>query len=129
MRRPPGFSQNAIVRGKVERLGRGTKTTCLVLSGAQACGTANQLAPAPNDERKQGNSFLERVSLPMLLRKDEKTMTTEAVQEPQQSWMQTPPATPPLRHAIAQVAEKQTWLDRLAKPCQHWILQLFGQPG
>lgn len=56
-------------------------------------------------------------------------MTTEAVQEPQQSWTQTPPATPPLRHAIAQVAEKQTWLDRLAKPCQHWILQLFGQPG
>jgi nitrite reductase/ring-hydroxylating ferredoxin subunit/uncharacterized membrane protein len=56
-------------------------------------------------------------------------MSTEAIQEQQKSWTQTPPATPPLRHALAQVAEEQTWLDRLAKPFQNGILQLFGQPG
>ena len=56
-------------------------------------------------------------------------MTTEALQEQQRSWAQTPPANPPLRHLIAQVAEQQTWLDRLAQPFQRWVLQLFGQPG
>ena len=56
-------------------------------------------------------------------------MSTEAIQEQQKSWTRTPPATPPLRHAIAQVAEKQMWLDRLAQPFQRWVLQLFGQPG
>lgn len=56
-------------------------------------------------------------------------MSPEAMQEQQKSWTQTPPATPPLRHVIAQVVEQQTWLDQLAKPFQHWVLQLFGQPG
>jgi nitrite reductase/ring-hydroxylating ferredoxin subunit/uncharacterized membrane protein len=56
-------------------------------------------------------------------------MTTEAIQEHQKSWTQTPPANPPLRHALVRLAEEQTWLDTLAKPFQHWVLQLFGQPG
>jgi len=56
-------------------------------------------------------------------------MSTEALQEQQKSWIQTPPSNPPLRHALARVAEEQTWLDRLAKPLQNWVLQLFGQPG
>jgi nitrite reductase/ring-hydroxylating ferredoxin subunit/uncharacterized membrane protein len=56
-------------------------------------------------------------------------MSIEARPEQQQSWMQTPPATPPLRHVIAQFAERQTWLDKLSQPFQKWVLQLFGQPG
>lgn len=56
-------------------------------------------------------------------------MSTEAIQEPQKSWTQVPPATPPLRHAIAQAVEDQMWLEKLATPFQHWVLQLFGQPG
>ncbi len=56
-------------------------------------------------------------------------MTTEALQEQQRSWTQTPPANPPLRHLIAQVAEQQTWLDKLSQPFQRWVLKLFGQPG
>ncbi len=63
------------------------------------------------------------------MRKDQNTMSIEALQEQQKSWTQTPPVTPPLRHIIAQVAERQTWLDRLAQPFQRWVLQLFGQPG
>jgi nitrite reductase/ring-hydroxylating ferredoxin subunit/uncharacterized membrane protein len=56
-------------------------------------------------------------------------MSTEATQEQQKSWTQTPPATPPLRHVIAQFAEQQTWLDKLSLPFQGWVLKLFGQPG
>ncbi len=56
-------------------------------------------------------------------------MSTEAIPEQPKSWTQTPPSNPPLRHALAQVAENQTWLDTLAKPFQSWVLQLFGQPG
>jgi nitrite reductase/ring-hydroxylating ferredoxin subunit/uncharacterized membrane protein len=63
------------------------------------------------------------------MRKDQKTMSTEAMPDQQKSWTQTPPSNPPLRHAIARVAEDQTWLDSLAKPFQRWVLQLFGQPG
>jgi nitrite reductase/ring-hydroxylating ferredoxin subunit/uncharacterized membrane protein len=63
------------------------------------------------------------------MRKDRKTMSTEATQEQQKSWSQTPPATPPLRHAIAAFAEQQTWLDKLSLPFQGWVLRLFGQPG
>ncbi len=56
-------------------------------------------------------------------------MSTETIQEQQHSWTQNPPATPPLRYLIAQVAEQQMWLDRLAQPFQRWVLKLFGQPG
>lgn len=56
-------------------------------------------------------------------------MSSEATQEQQKSWTQTPPANPPLRHALARIAEGQTWLDSLGKPFQTWVLQLFGQPG
>jgi nitrite reductase/ring-hydroxylating ferredoxin subunit/uncharacterized membrane protein len=62
------------------------------------------------------------------MRKDQKIMSTEAMQKQQKSWTQTPPSNPPLRHAIARVAEEQTWIDSLAKPFQKWVLQLFGQP-
>lgn len=56
-------------------------------------------------------------------------MTIEVVQEQQKSWVQTSPATPPLRYAIARIVENQMWLERLAKPFQNWVLRLFGQPG
>ncbi|HEY6539925.1 MAG TPA: DUF2231 domain-containing protein, partial [Ktedonobacteraceae bacterium] len=56
-------------------------------------------------------------------------MSSEVVSPNQQSWTETPPQNPPLRHAIAQVVESQTWLDKLAAPLQSWILKLFGQPG
>jgi len=36
---------------------------------------------------------------------------------------------PPLRYAIGEVVERQTWLDKLANPVQNWLLALFGQPG
>ena len=47
----------------------------------------------------------------------------------QKNWSETPPANPPLRHAIAQVVENQAWVDQLATPVQNWLLQFFGQPG
>lgn len=56
-------------------------------------------------------------------------MSTNAIQKRQRSWAQTPPATPPLRHAIAEIVERQTWLDKLAQPFQGWLTRLFGQPG
>lgn len=56
-------------------------------------------------------------------------MTAEIVQEEQKSWIETPPPSPPLRHAIDQVVESQRWLDKLATPLQNWLLKLFGQPG
>ena len=56
-------------------------------------------------------------------------MTSEVVQGKQKSWAETPPMSPPLRHAVAEVVESQTWLDKLAGPFQSWLLRLFGQPG
>ena len=56
-------------------------------------------------------------------------MSSEIVQGVEKSWAETPPANPPLRHAIGEVVESQTWLDRLANPLQQWLLTLFGQPG
>lgn len=56
-------------------------------------------------------------------------MSSDIVQGVEKSWAETPPAYPQLRHAIGQVVESQTWLDRLAAPFQQWLLTLFGQPG
>ncbi len=56
-------------------------------------------------------------------------MSSEVMSANQQSWAETPPQNPPLRHAIAQVVEHQTWLDKLAAPLQSWLLKLYGQPG
>jgi len=56
-------------------------------------------------------------------------MTSEVIPANQQSWTETPPQNPPIRHLIAQVVESQTWLDKLAAPLQSWLLKLFGQPG
>src|SRR5260370_8198870 len=58
-----------------------------------------------------------------------RAMTAEVVQGEQKSWVETPPPSPPLRHAIGQVVESQRWLDKLATPLQNWLLKLFGQPG
>src|SRR5258708_1659958 len=58
-----------------------------------------------------------------------RAMTAEVVQGEQKSWTETPPPSPPLRHAIGQVVENQRWLDKLATPVQNWLLKLFGQPG
>ena len=56
-------------------------------------------------------------------------MSSEVMPANQQSWTETPPQNPPIRHAIAQVVERQTWLDKLAAPLQSWLLKLYGQPG
>src|SRR5437660_12538403 len=56
-------------------------------------------------------------------------MSSDVIQGEQRSWAETPPMNPPLRHAIGEVVERQTWLDQLAKPIQNWLLTFFGQPG
>lgn len=56
-------------------------------------------------------------------------MSSDVMHTEQQSWTETPPMNPPLRHAIGAVVERQTWLDRLAAPLQNWLLTFFGQPG
>jgi nitrite reductase/ring-hydroxylating ferredoxin subunit/uncharacterized membrane protein len=56
-------------------------------------------------------------------------MSSEVMPGQQKSWTETPPMNPPIRHAIAEVVENQTWLDKLADPFQNWVLKLFGQPG
>ena len=56
-------------------------------------------------------------------------MSSDVMQANQRSWAETPPMNPPLRHAIGEVVERQTWLDQLANPIQNWLLTFFGQPG
>ncbi len=56
-------------------------------------------------------------------------MSSDVMQANQRSWAETPPMNPPLRHAIGEVVEQQTWLDQLANPIQKWVLTFFGQPG
>jgi len=56
-------------------------------------------------------------------------MTSEVMPADQKSWAETPPMNPPLRYAIGNIVERQTWLDKLAAPFQDWLLKLFGQPG
>src|SRR5213080_1909699 len=56
-------------------------------------------------------------------------MSSDVVQGVNRSWAETPPVNPPLRHAIGEVVERQTWLDKLANPVQNWLLAFFGQPG
>ncbi len=55
-------------------------------------------------------------------------MTLEVMPGEQKSWAETPPMNPPLRHAIGEIVENQTWLDKLAAPFQSWLLNLYGQP-
>src|SRR5436305_7429880 len=56
-------------------------------------------------------------------------MSSDMIQGEQRSWAETPPMNPPLRHAISEVVEHQTWLDKLANPIQNSLLTFFGQPG
>lgn len=56
-------------------------------------------------------------------------MSTEVTSQKQKSWAETPPLNPPLRHAVGELVENQTWLDKLAGPIQNWLLKFFGQPG
>jgi nitrite reductase/ring-hydroxylating ferredoxin subunit/uncharacterized membrane protein len=56
-------------------------------------------------------------------------MTTNVPSAEQKSWAETPPNSPPIRHAIGAFVENQTWLDKLANPIQQWLLRFFGQPG
>ncbi|TMD64844.1 MAG: Rieske 2Fe-2S domain-containing protein [Chloroflexi bacterium] len=56
-------------------------------------------------------------------------MSSDVVQGVNRGWAETPPVNPPLRHAIGEVVERQTWLDKLANPVQNWLLAFFGQPG
>lgn len=45
---------------------------------------------------------------------------TEAEKDLQASWIETPPANPPLRHLSGAFIERQKWLDALADPVQKW---------
>ena len=56
-------------------------------------------------------------------------MTTNVQSAEQKSWTETPPNSPPIRHAIGEFVENQTWLDKRANPIQQWLLRFFGQPG
>lgn len=56
-------------------------------------------------------------------------MASEVTTRDQKSWAETPPANPPLRYAIGEFVENQSWLDTVAEPLQHWLLAFFGQPG
>ncbi len=56
-------------------------------------------------------------------------MASEVTTGNQKSWTETPPANPPLRHAIGEFVENQSWLDTVAEPLQNWLLAFFGQPG
>jgi nitrite reductase/ring-hydroxylating ferredoxin subunit/uncharacterized membrane protein len=57
------------------------------------------------------------------------SMSSEVTSQSQKSWAETPPLSPPLRHAVGEFVENQTWLDKLAGPIQSWLLKFFGQPG
>jgi nitrite reductase/ring-hydroxylating ferredoxin subunit/uncharacterized membrane protein len=56
-------------------------------------------------------------------------MSSEVIPGEQKSWTETPPANPPLRRALTEAVENQTWLDTLADPIQSWLTTFFGQPG
>lgn len=56
-------------------------------------------------------------------------MSSEVTQGNQRNWAENPPMNPPLRHAIGEIVERQSWLDKLATPIQGWLLTFFGQPG
>lgn len=47
----------------------------------------------------------------------------------ERGWAETPPVSPPLRHVIGELVERQSWTDSLAIPFQDWLLKLYGQPG
>lgn len=54
---------------------------------------------------------------------------TEAANEKQQSWVETPPLSPPLRHVSDEAVERLKWLDRLADPLQRWARSTGRNPG
>jgi len=56
-------------------------------------------------------------------------MSSTVTSGTQKSWAETPPANPPLRGAIAEVVENQTWLGKIATPLQTWVNNLFGKQG
>lgn len=55
-------------------------------------------------------------------------MTTDIQANNHQSWQETPPLSPPLRHEIGQTIESQTWLDQLADPLQKWTQSSLASP-
>ncbi len=54
---------------------------------------------------------------------------TEAASEKQQSWVETPPINPPLRHLSSEAIERMRWLDTLADPVQKWARSAASKPG
>ncbi len=44
------------------------------------------------------------------------------------NWVETPPRSPRLRHWNGALVEHMAWLDKLSRPLQKWISQLYGQP-
>lgn len=56
-------------------------------------------------------------------------MSTNITTGDQQSWVDTPPINPPIRHFIGELVESQTWLESLATPLQNWLHTLFGKQG
>lgn len=56
-------------------------------------------------------------------------MSTNVTTGDQQSWVDTPPINPPIRHFIAELVENQSWVEALANPFQNWLHTLFGKQG
>ena len=55
-------------------------------------------------------------------------MTTDIQATNHQSWQETPPLSPLLRHWSGQTVESQNWLDKLADPLQKWAQSSLGSP-
>jgi nitrite reductase/ring-hydroxylating ferredoxin subunit/uncharacterized membrane protein len=55
-------------------------------------------------------------------------MTTDIQATDHQSWQETPPLSPPLRHWSGETVESQNWLDRLADPLQQWVRSSLSSP-
>ena len=56
-------------------------------------------------------------------------MTTEMEATNHQSWQETPPLSPPLRHWSGGAVESQHWLDTLADPLQSWARGVLTSPA
>lgn len=56
-------------------------------------------------------------------------MSTNLIPGEQQSWVDTPPIHPPIRHFFGELVENQSWLETLATPFQNWLHALYGKQG
>ena len=54
-------------------------------------------------------------------------MSTNIIPGESQSWVDTPPINPPIRHFIGELVEHQSWLKSLATPFQNWLHAFYGK--